>query len=152
MSPLPEGRSRLGPAGDGRALRRPAQPAFFSRGRRDSGTQVCAECPIQANQADFPDPCVGHTGDMPFSAGTCEDCGRPTRERIETATGRLICRSCLDTLQASSAAVMAGGGAGEAIAIRGWMRRARAWRLGKNQGRPRASVERPGGEPTPPDA
>jgi len=80
---------------------------------------------------------------MPFTAGTCEDCGRPTRERIKTATGRLVCRSCDDTLRAAGAAVMTGGGAGEAIAIRGWMRRARAWRLGRNQGRLPGRPEEP---------
>lgn len=88
---------------------------------------------------------------MPFTAGTCEDCGRPTRERIETATGRLICRPCRDTLQAASAAVMTGGGAGEAIAIRGWMRRARAWRLGRNLDRPPGRPdERSDGDTSPP--
>ena len=66
---------------------------------------------------------------MGFNAGSCEDCGQPTKHRIETATGRLVCQSCSDTILAASAAVMQGGGAGEAVAIRGWLRRARAWRL-----------------------
>jgi hypothetical protein len=65
---------------------------------------------------------------MGFNAGTCEECGQPTKERIETVTGRLVCQDCADTITAGTAAVMRGGGAGEAIAIRGWMRRVRNWR------------------------
>ena len=99
------------------------------------GTTV-RNVPISGLWPDAAAPGGGHDGGMPFSAGTCEDCGRPTRERTVTATGRRICRRCLDTLQATTAAVMHGGGAGEAIAIRGWMRRARAWRLGRTEGRP----------------
>lgn len=108
--------------------------------------------PIWRLWAGAADPAAGHDGGMTFSAGTCESCGRPTHERIETGTGRLLCQGCFDTLQASSAAVMTGGGAGEAIAIRGWMRRARAWRLGRNQGRTsgrpdeRSDGDRPPGE------
>ena len=49
---------------------------------------------------------------MDFNAGSCEDCGQPTRRRIETVTGRLVCQSCADTITAASAAVMQGGGAG----------------------------------------
>jgi hypothetical protein len=66
---------------------------------------------------------------MAFNAGPCEQCGAPTTERIETATGRLVCRGCADEVLAGSAAVLDGGGAGEAVAIRGWLRRARQWRL-----------------------
>jgi hypothetical protein len=66
---------------------------------------------------------------MEFNAGTCEDCGRPAKQRIETVTGRLVCQDCADTTTAATAAGMRGGGAGEAIAIRGWMRRVRGWRL-----------------------
>jgi hypothetical protein len=75
-----------------------------------------------------------------FNAGSCEECGQPTRRRIETVTGRLVCESCSDTITAATAAGMQGGGAGEAIAIRGWMRRVRAWRL-------RGSVDRGPGRP-----
>jgi len=77
---------------------------------------------------------------MGFNAGVCEDCGEPTKERIETATGRLVCQSCSDSITAASAAAIQGGGAGEAIATRGWMRRVRAWRqrgsLDRGPGRP----------------
>ena len=66
-----------------------------------------------------------------FNAGMCEECGQPTKERVETATGRLVCQSCADTLLAAQAAVLQGGDAGEAVAIRGWLRRAREWRLRK---------------------
>ena len=66
---------------------------------------------------------------MEFNAGTCEDCGQPTKHRIETMTGRLVCQSCADTIVAGSVAAMQGGGAGEAVAIRGWMQRVRNWRL-----------------------
>jgi hypothetical protein len=66
---------------------------------------------------------------MEFSAGTCEDCGQPTKRRIETMTGRLVCQDCADTITAASAAVIRGGGAGDAIAIKGWMQRVRAWRV-----------------------
>jgi hypothetical protein len=65
---------------------------------------------------------------MEFNAGTCEECGQPTKHRIETVTGRLVCQSCADTITAASAAVIQGRGAGEAVAIRGWMRRVRNWR------------------------
>ena len=66
---------------------------------------------------------------MDFNAGSCEECGQPTKERVETATGRLVCQKCSDDILAASAAVALGGGAGEAVATRGWLRRAREWRL-----------------------
>ncbi len=66
---------------------------------------------------------------MSFNAGSCEECGQPTKERIETATGRLVCQKWSDDIIAASAAVIGGGGAGEAVATRGWLRRAREWRL-----------------------
>jgi len=66
---------------------------------------------------------------MEFNAGACENCGQPTKHRIETVTGRLVCQDCADTITAGSAAGMRGGGAGEAIAIRGWLQRVRNWRL-----------------------
>jgi ribosomal protein L37AE/L43A len=66
---------------------------------------------------------------MSFNAGSCDECGQPTKERIETATGRLVCQKCSDDITAASAAVVLGGGAGEAVATRGWLRRVREWRL-----------------------
>jgi len=69
---------------------------------------------------------------MAFSAGACENCGTPVRERVETATGRFVCQSCSDEILAGSAAVLSGGGVGEAVAIRGWLRRVREWRLGRS--------------------
>jgi hypothetical protein len=66
---------------------------------------------------------------MGFNAGSCDECGRPTKERIQTATGRLVCQECSDDILAASAAVTLGGGTGEAVATRGWLRRAREWRL-----------------------
>jgi hypothetical protein len=59
--------------------------------------------------------------------GLCEQCGTPSRERVETVTGRLLCPDCADTVTAGTAALMTGGGAGEAVAIRGWLRRIRRW-------------------------
>ena len=66
---------------------------------------------------------------MGFSAGMCEQCGQPAKERVETASGRLVCQRCADDVVAGSAAVIRGGDAGEAVAIRGWLRRVREWRL-----------------------
>jgi hypothetical protein len=67
---------------------------------------------------------------MEFNAGPCEDCGQPSKHRIETMTGRLVCQSCAgDRLVAGSTAVIQGGGAGEAVALRGWVQRIRNWRL-----------------------
>jgi len=57
---------------------------------------------------------------MSFSAGSCEECGQPTKERSETATGDLVCQKCSDGIIAASAAVIGGGGAGQAVATRGW--------------------------------
>jgi len=67
---------------------------------------------------------------MEFSAAqvVCEKCGKPVRERIETATGRHVYQDCLEDVQAGAAAVMTGGGPAEAVAIRGWLQRVRAWR------------------------
>jgi hypothetical protein len=70
---------------------------------------------------------------MEFSVGICDSCGQPAKERTETATGRRVCQSCADDLSSTSAALMIGGGVGHAVAIRGWLRRARSWRL---RGRP----------------
>jgi hypothetical protein len=69
---------------------------------------------------------------MAFSAGSCENCGRPAHDRVETSSGRLVCQSCSDDILAGAAAVVTGGGAGEALAIRGWLRRARQWRPGRS--------------------
>lgn len=66
---------------------------------------------------------------MRFNAGSCEECGQPSKERVETATGRLVCQKCSGDILAASAAVARGGGAGDAVATRGWLRRAREWRL-----------------------
>jgi ribosomal protein L37AE/L43A len=66
---------------------------------------------------------------MGFNAGSCDECGQPTKERVETATGRLVCRKCSDDIIAASAAVIRGGGAGDAVAALGWLRRTREWRL-----------------------
>jgi ribosomal protein L37AE/L43A len=66
---------------------------------------------------------------MEFNAGSCEECGQPTKERVETAIGRLVCQKCSDDILAASAVVIRGGGAGDAVATSGWLRRAREWRL-----------------------
>lgn len=47
---------------------------------------------------------------MSFNAGSCDECGQPTKERIETAAGRLVCQRCSDDIIAGSAAVILGGG------------------------------------------
>lgn len=65
---------------------------------------------------------------MSAPPGVCDKCGTPARERFETLTGRLVCQACADDTNAGTAALLTGGGAGGAFAIRGWMRRARAWR------------------------
>jgi hypothetical protein len=69
---------------------------------------------------------------MAFSAGTCENRGTPVRERLETATARFVCQSCSDEILAGSAAVLSGGGVEEAVAVRGWLRRVREWRLSRS--------------------
>ena len=60
------------------------------------------------------------------AVGVCETCGTPSRDRQQTGTGRWLCQSCHDDLLASSASVVRGTGIGEAVAIRGWLRRVRA--------------------------
>ena len=47
--------------------------------------------------------------------------------RVETVTGRLVCQACADTITAMTAAVMTGGDGGDAVAVRGWLRRIRRW-------------------------
>ena len=77
--------------------------------------------------------------------GVCENCGTPARERVETMTGRAVCQSCADSITATTAAMLTGerglsADAGEAVAIKGWMRRVRQWRqrgAGPEAGRPK---------------
>jgi hypothetical protein len=63
-----------------------------------------------------------------FNAGLCTNCETPARERFQTVTGRLLCQRCADQLLGASAALIAGGGIGEAIATVGWLSRLRGWR------------------------
>ena len=69
--------------------------------------------------------------------GLCEQCRQPSRDRIATVTGRLLCPDCADTVTAGTASLMTGGGTGEAAAIRGWLRRIRLWT------KPTGSARRP---------
>jgi hypothetical protein len=78
---------------------------------------------------------------MAVPPGLCDVCGTPAHHRTETVTGRLVCEDCADDITASTAAVLTGGtglpaDVGETVAIRGWMRRARQWRLGNRGHRP----------------
>jgi len=76
--------------------------------------------------------------------GLCEECHQPSRERLPTITGRLLCRSCHQTVTAGAAAMMSGGGIGEAVAIRGWLRRIRRWtKPTAETGRPEPDDDRP---------
>jgi hypothetical protein len=78
---------------------------------------------------------------MAVRPGLCDTCAAPSHERVETATGRLVCQDCADDITASTAAVLTGApglaaDVGEAIAIRGWIRRMREWRTGRRGQRP----------------
>ena len=66
--------------------------------------------------------------------GVCDNCGKPARERSQTVTGRRVCQSCADDLDAGGATLLIGGSVPEAIAIRGWRQRVRQWR---DQDRPK---------------
>ena len=83
---------------------------------------------------------------MAIPPGLCDKCGAPAHHRTETATGRRVCGDCADELIASTAAGLTGASGlaadvGEAVAIRGWMRRVREWRLGGRGHRPGRSGE-----------
>ena len=65
---------------------------------------------------------------MGFNAGLCTKCDKPSHQRVETVTGRLLCPDCADELFGASAALISGGGIGEAIATAGWLKRLREWR------------------------
>lgn len=59
-------------------------------------------------------------------ASTCDSCGSRSRERPHrTPTGRAVCTACHENLLGSAAGLMAGGGAGGAVATAGWFRRIR---------------------------
>jgi hypothetical protein len=55
--------------------------------------------------------------------------------------GRLLCPRCADELLGASAALIAGGGVGEAIATVGWLRALRQWRSDSRARQASAAVQ-----------
>lgn len=58
----------------------------------------------------------------------CDQCGKTFAEEPTRTATRTLCGECGEKWSGAAAALIAGGGVGEAIATEGWFQSLRRWR------------------------